>query len=99
MEPGTIYSTAGLFSLGRGAGKVGGQIQELPSCLKPLLHGSIRFSASVLLSSCSRHELVSTSGSCSNLKKNDSPLPPAALPLLCVEYFLNSWLRKTAANL
>ena len=79
MEPGTIYSTAGLFSLGRGAGRVGGQVQELPSCLKPLLHGSIRFSASLLLSSCSSHELVSTSGSCSNLKKNNSPLPPCTL--------------------
>ena len=74
-KPGTIYSTAGLFSLGQGAGRVGGQVQELSSCLKPLLHGSIKFSASVLLSSCSSHELVSASGSCSNLKKNKSSSP------------------------
>ena len=37
---------------GWGVGRVGGQVQEFSSCLKPVLHGPMRFSASVLLSSC-----------------------------------------------
>ena len=76
---------------GWGAGRVGGQVQEFSSCLKPVLHGPMRFSASVLLSSCGSHDLVSTSGSCPNLKKPTILFPPAPLPSApCVEYPISS---------